>query len=131
MARKLKTMAPGTQRHSTPFLRTKLHRPPVIGGLVYRKRLHDAMNRGLETPLTLVSAPAGYGKSTLVSHWAESLPEPCAWVSLDSEGPVTAIRRAISCRRRLLSVFSRILALMLLAATLRAKVTEKWANEIT
>jgi LuxR family maltose regulon positive regulatory protein len=43
------------------------------------------MDRGLETSLTLVSAPAGYGKSVLVSHWAESLLEPCAWLSLDSE----------------------------------------------
>jgi hypothetical protein len=43
----------------------------------------------------------------------------------------SSIRRAIFCRSRLFSAFSRILALMLLAATLRAKVTEKWANEIT
>ena len=42
----------------------------------------------------------------------------------------SSIRRAISCRRRLFSAFSRILVLMLLAATLRAKVTEKWAKEI-
>ena len=42
----------------------------------------------------------------------------------------SSIRIAISCRRRLISAFSRILALMLLAATLRANVTEKWANEI-
>jgi len=41
------------------------------------------MDVGLELPLTLVVAPAGYGKSILVSHWAESLENPCAWVSLD------------------------------------------------
>ena len=34
-------------------------------------------------PLTLVSASAGYGKSVLVSHWADSLKHPCAWISLD------------------------------------------------
>ena len=41
------------------------------------------MNLVLEKPLALVSAPAGYGKSMLVSQWAESLEVPCAWVSLD------------------------------------------------
>ncbi|MEZ5592553.1 MAG: hypothetical protein R3F53_18365 [Gammaproteobacteria bacterium] len=42
------------------------------------------MAQSLDTPLTLVSAPAGYGKSLLVSHWAESQGVPCAWLSLDS-----------------------------------------------
>ena len=48
------------------------------------------MDLGLETPLTLVSAPAGYGKSTLVSHWIESLDHPTAWLSLDvADGDLT------------------------------------------
>ena len=85
MTKKAKAKLPSAQPRSAPVLRTKLHRPPVTAELVCRQRLHDAMDRGLETPLTLVSAPAGYGKSMLVSHWAESLPEPCAWLSLDSE----------------------------------------------
>ncbi len=41
------------------------------------------MDLGLATPVTLVAAPAGYGKSMLVSHWADSLERPCAWVSVD------------------------------------------------
>ncbi len=41
------------------------------------------MDLGLSTPVTLVAAPAGYGKSMLVSHWADSLERLCAWVSLD------------------------------------------------
>jgi LuxR family maltose regulon positive regulatory protein len=41
------------------------------------------MDLGLSTAVTLVAAPAGSGKSMLVSHWAESLKRPCAWVSLD------------------------------------------------
>ena len=48
------------------------------------------MDLGLETPLTLVAAPAGYGKSTLVSHWIESLDHPAAWLSLDvADGDLT------------------------------------------
>jgi len=47
--------------------------------------LHEFMDRALDLPLTLVSAPAGYGKSTLESQWAESLDGPCAWLSLDPE----------------------------------------------
>ena len=49
-----------------------------------RERLHKLLSAGLETPLTIVSAPAGYGKSVLVSHWAETLDIPCAWLSLDA-----------------------------------------------
>ena len=48
-----------------------------------RDRLHEQLDLGRQTPLTLVAAPAGYGKSTAVSHWAESLDTPPAWVSLD------------------------------------------------
>ena len=66
-----------------PLLRTKLHRPPVTTDLVHRERLHERLSQGLEIPLTLVSAPAGYGKSMLVSSWVESIEQPCAWLSLD------------------------------------------------
>jgi len=50
------------------ILRTKLHRPPVTEDLICRTRLHERMDLGQQTPLTLVSAPAGYGKSMLVSQ---------------------------------------------------------------
>ena len=50
--------------HSFPLLSTKLHRPPVTAETVHRKRLNEIMDSALELPLTLVSAPAGYGKST-------------------------------------------------------------------
>ncbi len=69
--------------HRDPILQTKLHRPRVTQDLVRRGRLHERMDLGLRTPLTVVSAPAGYGKSTLVGYWAESLDHPCVWVSLD------------------------------------------------
>ena len=50
-----------------PLLRTKLHRPPVIADHLHRQRLLDWLNKPLHRPLTLVSAPAGYGKTTLIS----------------------------------------------------------------
>ena len=66
-----------------PIIQTKLHRPPLPRDLVARPRLTNLYDRLLQEPLTLVSAPAGYGKSTLISNWAESLNCPVAWLSLD------------------------------------------------
>jgi len=68
-----------------PLIRTKLHRPPVAPEHVHRTQLLDRLNKHLHRPLTLVSAPAGYGKSTLVSCWLELCDCPWAWISLDEE----------------------------------------------
>ncbi len=65
------------------ILRTKLHRPPVPEDHVHRSRLLERLEKGRQRPLTLVSASAGYGKSTLVSCWLETSDCPGAWVSLD------------------------------------------------
>jgi len=51
--------------------------------VVCRESLHDQLDAGLDLPLTLVAAPAGYGKSTAVAHWLEELDRPSAWLSLD------------------------------------------------
>jgi LuxR family maltose regulon positive regulatory protein len=68
---------------SLPLIRTKLHRPRVSDDLVLRPHLLHRLNRGLEQKLTLVSAPAGFGKTTLVSEWVASCDRPVAWLSLD------------------------------------------------
>lgn len=68
---------------SPSILRTKLHRPPVAKDHLYRHRLLDCLEKNLHQPLTLISAPAGYGKSTLLSSWLESCRFPSGWVSLD------------------------------------------------
>ena len=68
---------------TTPLNRTKLYRPPLPSDLVARPRLVNLLDFRPLRPLTLVSAPAGYGKSTLISCWAETLDCPVAWVSLD------------------------------------------------
>jgi len=61
------------------LLRTKLYRPPSKPSIVPRPQLVEKLIQGMTGKLTLVSAPAGYGKTTLV---AESLPQ-AAWLSLD------------------------------------------------
>ena len=66
-----------------PLLRTKLNRPPITGVHVPRPRLLERLNQHLKKPLTLISAPAGYGKSTLLSSWLERSNYPSAWLSLD------------------------------------------------
>ena len=74
------------QRNMTdalPIIQTKLHQPPLPRGLVARPRLTNLLDRQPKRPLTLVSAPAGYGKSTLIASWAEASDLPVAWVSLD------------------------------------------------
>lgn len=67
-----------------PLIQTKLYRPPLQANLVPRPRLFDQLNAHWQTrPLTLISAPVGYGKSVLASMWLESCNNPSGWVSLD------------------------------------------------
>jgi len=66
-----------------PLKRTKLHRPRAARYHVSRSALVERLDRDPKPPLTLVSAPAGYGKSTLVSDWLEISDAPSAWLSLD------------------------------------------------
>lgn len=65
------------------ILRTKLYRPSMPADLIVRPRLFDRLNQGLDRPLILVSSPAGYGKTTLVRSWLDTIPRPGAWLSLD------------------------------------------------
>lgn len=69
----------------SPFRRTKLHRPLLGKDHLHRQHLLDRLNQGLYRPLTLVSAPAGYGKSTLISSWLGITDIPGAWLSLDRQ----------------------------------------------
>lgn len=65
------------------LITTKLHRPAVDGIHVHRPHLLERLDQRRGRPLTLVSAPAGYGKSVLIRSWLESCDIPGAWVSLD------------------------------------------------
>ncbi len=66
-----------------PLLSTKLYIPPLRATQVPRPRLIDSLNAGLNSRLILISAPAGYGKTTLLSNWIAACQMPVAWVSLD------------------------------------------------
>lgn len=72
-----------------PLLATKLYVPQVRTALVPRPRLTRRLDEGMERRLVLISAPAGFGKSTLLAEWAQlkskaSPPFPIAWLSLDA-----------------------------------------------
>jgi len=68
---------------SIPILRTKLHIPPSLPDTIKRPRLIAHLNSGLHRKLTLISAPAGSGKTTITTSWLESRNESIAWLSLD------------------------------------------------
>jgi LuxR family maltose regulon positive regulatory protein len=70
---------------SVPILVTKFYIPSARPDLVARPRLIDQLNAGLRGKLTLVSAPAGFGKTSLLSAWIEQATLPAAWVSLDED----------------------------------------------
>ncbi|MFT5699212.1 MAG: LuxR family maltose regulon positive regulatory protein [Desulforhopalus sp.] len=65
------------------IIRTKLHRPRVSQEHLYREDLLRRLNEFKYRQLTLVSAPAGYGKSSLVSQWLNQGNKPSSWLSLD------------------------------------------------
>ena len=68
---------------STPILTTKLYVPPPQPRVVLRPHLIERLNEGLRRKLTLISAPAGFGKTTLVGEWVAGCGRPAAWLSLD------------------------------------------------
>ena len=71
---------------ASPLLETKLYVPRLPRGLVARPRLSERLTRGAESKLTLISAPAGFGKTTLLAEWLAAPRadgRSVAWLSLD------------------------------------------------
>ena len=66
-----------------PVVTTKLRVPPLRTKVVIRQRLLERLQEGLNHSLTLVSAPAGFGKTTLLSEWLGEVNLKVAWLSLD------------------------------------------------
>jgi len=65
------------------ILATKLYAPQPQPGAILRPRLIERLDQGLRRKLTLVAAPAGFGKTTIVSEWLAEYDLPVAWLSLD------------------------------------------------
>jgi len=68
---------------SLPLIQTKLYRPPVPIDLVPRPHLTEWLDQRRQRPLTLISAPAGYGKSTLISSLLDAFEYPPNWIPKD------------------------------------------------
>jgi LuxR family maltose regulon positive regulatory protein len=68
----------------TSILATKLYLPRLRPNAVSRPRLLERLNEGLQRKLTLIAAPAGFGKTTLVSAWVAGCDRQVAWLSLDA-----------------------------------------------
>ena len=66
-----------------PLLATKIAAPPLQAALSPRPRLIAQLDQALQHRLTLVAAPAGFGKTTLLAEWAHANGRAFAWVSLD------------------------------------------------
>jgi len=82
---------------SAPLLTTKLYISPVRPGLVSRPRLIERLNAGLRGKLTLISAPAGFGKTTLLSEWVAGCGRPVAWLSLAESAELSILSQGQFC----------------------------------
>lgn len=80
-----------------PLLTTKISVPRLPEGFVHRSRLTDRINQGVKCPLTLLIAPAGFGKTNLLIEWTRETNLPVAWLTIDSDDnePARFIRYVI------------------------------------
>jgi LuxR family maltose regulon positive regulatory protein len=90
-----------------PLLKTKLFIPPVQPNRVPRPRLFEQMDQGLDKALILIAAPAGYGKTTLVSGWLRESKIPSAWLSLDEDDndPIRFLQYFITALQKIFPAF--------------------------
>jgi LuxR family maltose regulon positive regulatory protein len=112
---------PSYPAHLSPR-RAKLRPPRLPGDMVLRLRLLAYLNR--MAALTLVVAPAGYGKTTLVASWLAQLQMPTGWLSLDSENnePLSFLAALIAAMDNILPGFGKDIA-----TTLNAPNSSSWS----
>src|SRR5665648_69989 len=91
------------------MLLTKLHIPPTGNNIVHRSELFENLNKGLSRKLILISAPAGFGKTTVVSDWIDQHKISAAWFSLDNgdNDPVYFLSYIISGIQSILPAFGQ------------------------
>lgn len=91
------------------IIETKFHIPKTKAHLVDRNHLYERLHGGLNLKLTLVTAPAGYGKSTLLSEWTKSLKVKIAWVALDRNDnhPIRFWKHVIESLKQSSTLFAR------------------------
>ena len=76
--------APEAQAHAqAAVLATRVHVPPVRPRAIRRERLFVELDRAWQMRCPVVSAPAGFGKTTLLADWAQTHPSRVGWLSLD------------------------------------------------
>jgi LuxR family maltose regulon positive regulatory protein len=87
-----------TMSYPGPILRTKIYPPQMRPGIIQRPRLVHLLDRGANQKLTLISAPAGFGKTTLLTAWIAKQTLPSAWFSFDENDndPIKFIRYLIA-----------------------------------
>jgi LuxR family maltose regulon positive regulatory protein len=92
-----------------PLLATKLFTPPLRARLVMRQQLLERLNACHECGVILLSAPAGYGKTTLLATWAQTVQCPLAWLSLDAadNDPVRFLRYLIVALQQIKTAIGR------------------------
>ena len=97
------------------LIRTKLFRPRSASYVITRTRLIERLNAALEGAITLVCAPAGFGKTTLLTQWVQTIDRPTAWLSLDehdNELPIFVQSLAASLQTVFPDAFGAIAALL-------------------
>jgi LuxR family transcriptional regulator, maltose regulon positive regulatory protein len=75
--------ASGDTMSSQPILATKITTPRLQQGLIGRPVLRERLDAAAHSPLTLIVAPAGFGKTTLLSAWSQWQQQPACWLALD------------------------------------------------
>jgi LuxR family maltose regulon positive regulatory protein len=85
------------------LLKAKLFIPSIRSNCIERHRLIRQLNSGLDKALVLISAPAGYGKTTLVSNWLREIDVSSAWLSLDDgdNDPITFLQYLITALQKI------------------------------
>ncbi|HVP22120.1 MAG TPA: LuxR C-terminal-related transcriptional regulator [Anaerolineaceae bacterium] len=71
--------------YDQPLLRTKISVPQTPNKYVHRPRLTGRIKQGVRVPLTLLAAPAGFGKTNLLVEWTREADLPVAWLTLDNQ----------------------------------------------